>query len=144
MISATKCLTNFNELHFEKLACEIHRDLPRNGESLDAGFRSEAFGCDSPATSHDLLHLVDGRKCLGRRQSVFTRTNFVRERLSGQLDRDFLVLQRREQQQLNDTTLELADVRAHVLRYKAQHIVRDGQLEMILFLLLPEDGDAVL
>src|SRR5215218_9022880 len=107
MISAPKCLTNFNELHFEELACEIHRDLPRNGEGLDAGFRSEAFGCDSPATSHDLLHLVDGRKCLRRCQSIFTRTNLVGESLPGQLDRDFLVLQRRKQQQLNDTALEL-------------------------------------
>ena len=52
--------------------------------------------------------------------------------------------ERGEEQQLDDAPLELADVRPDVLGDEAEHVVGDRRLEVVLLLLLAQDGDPVL
>src|SRR6267378_4904705 len=101
----------------------------------------------APAAGHDLLDAVDARRRLAPaaiRGPLFALADLVRKRLTRELDRDFAVLERREQQQLDDAPLELAYAGADVLGDEAQHVVRDRELEVVLLGLFPQNGDAVL
>src|SRR6476661_191336 len=144
VVAAAERLADLDQLHLEQFAREIHRDLSRHGERLDARLRAKPLGRDTPATGHDFLDLVDRGQRLGRGHAILARADPVAQGLAGQLDGHFLVLERGEQQQLDDAPLQLPHVGAHVLGNEPQHVVRDGELEMVLLLLLPENGDAVL
>src|SRR5688572_8546755 len=96
VVTATKGLTDFDELHFQELTSQVHRDLPRYCERLDPGLRSESLRGDTPAPGDNLLNLVDGWQRLRGSETIFTRTNLVGQRLPSELDRYFLVLQRCE------------------------------------------------
>src|SRR5207237_2291120 len=100
---------------------------------------------DAPAALHHLLYALDARRRLAAVASrLLALADLVRQRLAGELDRDLAILERREQQQLDDAAFELAHARADVLGDEAQHVVGNGELEMILLRLLAQDGDSVL
>src|ERR1051325_1661674 len=71
VIASAERLADLDELHLEHLAREVHRDLARHGERLDARLGAEALGRDAPAPSHDVLDLVNGGAGLGRRARPF-------------------------------------------------------------------------
>src|SRR5215470_3536820 len=111
MVASAERLSDLDELHVEHFAREIHRDLPRHGEALDARLRAQSFRRDAPATRDDVLNLVDRRQRL-RLVAVgrLTRPNPVGESIAGELDRDLAVPERRIEEELDDRALELADV----------------------------------
>src|SRR5207244_5510786 len=97
---------------------------------------------DAPAARHHLLHAIDARRRPTRAAvpgSFLTLADLVRERFARQLDRDLAVLERGEQQQLDDTPLQLAHARADMLGDEPQHIIRNRELEMGLLRLLAQN-----
>ena len=55
-----------------------------------------------------------------------------------------MVPERRVQEELDDAPFELADVRPDILGDEAEDVVGDRRLEVVLLLLLAQDGDPVL
>ena len=76
--------------------------------------------------------------------SFFALADLVRQRITGQLDRDLAILERREEQQLDDAAFQLADAGPNVLGDETEHVIGNRELEMILLRLLPENRDAML
>src|SRR5258706_7560965 len=147
VIAAAERLPDLHELHAQHVAREVHRDLARNGERLGPGFGAESLRRHAPAPGHDLLDAVDAPRRLAAAAipgPLVALADLVRERLAPHLDRDFAILERGNQQQLDDAPLDLADTGADMLRDEAQHVVRDGELEAVLLRLFPQARDAVL
>src|SRR2546421_4553091 len=145
VIPPAERLPDLDELHAQHVAREIHRHLAGDGQRLGPGLGPQALGRDSPAARHHLLHAIDARRRLaGVAPRLFSLTDLVRERVARELDRDLAILERREQQQLDDAAFELPHARADVLGDEAQHVVGNGELEVVLLRLLAQDGDPVL
>jgi len=91
------------------------------------------------------LDSVDGRRRSAVASSVAVpgRLDLVRQRLAGQVDRDLAVLQRREQQQLDDTAFQFTHRTADMLGDEPDDVVRDRHVEMVLLGLLPQDRRAM-
>src|SRR2546422_3575831 len=77
---------------------------------------------------HDALPISRGRLRVAR--ALLPLPDLVRQGLPREFDRHLAVLERREQQQLDDAPLELAHALPDVLRDEAQHVVGDRELEM--------------
>src|SRR5438445_1507728 len=110
MIAPAERLPNLDQLHTQHVACEVHRHLAGNGECLGPCLRAQTLRRDAPAARHHLLHAIDARRRPTRAAvpgSFLTLADLVRERFARQLDRDLAVLERGEQQQLDDTPLQL-------------------------------------
>src|SRR2546427_13170912 len=74
-------------------------------------------------------------------RSLLPLPDLVRQGLPREFDRHLAVLERREQQQLDDAPLELAHALPDVLGDEAQHVVGDRELEMVLLGFLPERSE---
>src|SRR5882724_6925631 len=79
MIAPAESLADFHQLHLEKIAGQVHRDLARDRQGLDAGLGAEALRRHAPAARDDLLDPVDGRQGLGPGlAAVFSGLDLVR------------------------------------------------------------------
>src|SRR5438093_8107332 len=127
VIAPAERLADLDELHLQHLAREVHGDLARHGERLDARLGAQALRRDAPAARDDILHLVDGRARLGLRAgALLAGADLVGQGLAGEVDGDLPVPERGVEQALDDAALELPDVALDVLGDKAEELVRDG------------------
>src|SRR5439155_5803807 len=118
VIPAAERLADLDELHAQHVARQVHRHLAGDGERLGPRFGAESLRGDAPAARDHFLHTVDAGRRLAPPavpRSLLALADFVRQRFARELDRDLAILERGEEQQLDDAPLQLAHARANVL-----------------------------
>src|SRR5229473_3556600 len=81
-------LPDFDQLHAQHVARQIHCHLAGDGERLGARFGPQPLGGDAPAARHDFLDPIDaGRGLGGVAGCLLALADLVRQRLARELER---------------------------------------------------------
>ncbi|CAN5518468.1 hypothetical protein BH09GEM1_BH09GEM1_42820 [soil metagenome] len=130
VVAPAECITNFNELHSQKLTHEIHRHLPGNGQGFGTGLGSKPLGAYTPFACNNALNSVSTEYCMGITAN-WLNSQFVSESFSRNLDGNFSMLQRRIGEEFNHGSLKLSYARTHVFSDEPYDVVWNRKLEMI-------------